>query len=99
MYCLVKPFSSSQIHYQQLILTLLPPIQAEYRFFPLVLVGDRTKILEYLNHQDQETTLIYIHALYNTRYCQSLYLISVQEKESQLPNLETVQIYLGLLHC
>jgi hypothetical protein len=28
-------------------------MQAEYRFFPLVLVGDRTKILEYLNHQDR----------------------------------------------
>jgi hypothetical protein len=27
------------------------------------LVGDRTKILEYLNHQDQETILIYTHAL------------------------------------
>ena len=63
MYCLVKPFSTSQIHHQQLILTLLPPIQAEYRFFPSVLVGDRTKILEYLNHQDQETILIYTYAL------------------------------------
>jgi len=35
MYCLVKPFSTSQIHHQQLILTLFLPIQAEYRFFSI----------------------------------------------------------------